>query len=171
MVTPAKPRIWLRTSPWSAKPPESSIRISQLSLSGFIYILFLPFLSLPRISLSFGTAEVSLRLISKPLATSAIALSNVSTLLIITRGLPSSFCLSIVTLTSNGKPDLMVSSKRVSPSENSRPSKLLLPSKFPRKHIYCRFWRCASGTSLRSRPIWREWYLRYEYPEKPHCIF
>ena len=41
---------------------------------------------------------------------SAIALSSVSTWFIITRGRPSSSCLSIVTLTSRGCPDLMTSS-------------------------------------------------------------
>lgn len=56
VVTPGSARILLRNSGSAkAKPPASSIRTSHSRFSGFIYILFRPFLSLPRISLRPGT--------------------------------------------------------------------------------------------------------------------
>ena len=134
VVTPGSARILLRNSGSAkAKPPASSIRTSHSRFSGFIYILFRPFLSLPRISLRPGTALTSLTAISKPLATSEMALSRVSITLNITRGLASSLCLSIVMLANSGRPEAMISSYRAKPSENNIPSKLPLASDSSRK--------------------------------------
>ena len=74
VVTPGRLRMRLKKS-WSAKakPPASSMRTSQSLLSGLIYILFLPFLSLERMAFKPGNALASFNSISRPLATSANA--------------------------------------------------------------------------------------------------